>query len=109
MECNDDQLYLLLSSRNKLDRDKGLNHLTDQITNGLKDVAHVESKLKSLIQDTDKWESCHGGLLASKQLILHESQASQDFICYVQSNCVTLLQHPEARVRFAAGNVCNYL
>lgn len=105
MEISEDQLYSLLSSHNKLDRDKGLKHLSDQITDGIKDLAHIENKLKSLIEDTDKWESCHGGLLACKQLILHEPQSSQDFIHHVQSHCITLLQHNEARVRFAAGNI----
>ncbi|EDV28534.1 uncharacterized protein TRIADDRAFT_51538 [Trichoplax adhaerens] len=109
MDPNRDQWCTLLSSHNKLDRDKGLSQLTDQINLGLNDITHVENSLITLIQATDRWESCQGGLLASKLLLLHIPQCSQDFIGHLQDSCTHLLQHSEARVRFAAGEVAGAL
>ena len=96
-----------ISSTSKLERDKGIEKLTESIDS--KDVATWSSVRKSL-DNIDKnsqisWEEKHGYLMAQKCLIpvIKDDGSAQGFVKKLTETALGWLTDSEVRVRIAAG------
>jgi len=96
-----------ISSTSKLERDKGIEKLTETID--IKDVATWSSVMKSL-DNIDKnseisWEEKHGYLMAQKCLIpvIKDDGSAQGFVKKLTETALGWLTDSEVRVRIAAG------
>ena len=95
----------LLSSKKRIDREKGLAALKTLLTPDIseEDKKSIESHVISLLTTlVGPWEDKHGGLMAAA-LILESGVASSDFTAQVKSVLPILLEEEESRVRIAAG------
>jgi len=111
-----EEILKLISSTSKLERDKGIEKLTDSITNS--DVgtwSPVKTSLDSITKESQiTWEEKHGYLLAQKCLIVvsKNEQNSQEFVSKLTEICLAWLTDSEVRVRVGAGEclgeLCNH-
>lgn len=97
---------VLLSSKRRLDREKGLTALKTLLASSNlqpedkeKIEAHVLTLITSLV---GPWEDRHGGLMATG-LILESGVATSGFSRQVTSSVPLLLEETESRVRIATG------
>ena len=95
----------LISSRLKLERDKGLEIIKD-ILKSPKDgeISSLEATVLELLREGVNWESILGALCAAG-LVLEAGVGSEDFCTTVQAALPDLLEHEEPRVRLAAGEI----
>ncbi|XP_064405972.1 uncharacterized protein LOC135351009 [Halichondria panicea] len=103
---------VLLSSKRRLDREKGLTALKTLLASSNlqpedkeKIEAHVLTLITSLV---GPWEDRHGGLMATG-LILESGVATSSFSRQVTSSVPLLLEETESRVRIATGEVIGKL
>ncbi len=105
-EENSQEWTVLLSSKRRLDREKGLTALKTLLASSNlqpedkeKIEAHVFTLITSLV---GPWEDRHGGLMATG-LILESGVATSGFSRQVTSSVPLLLEETESRVRIATG------
>ena len=102
-------LFTLLRSKKKLDRERGLNQLKVQIIPSLPGVQcdeknFIEDELLRLVLSlAAPWEERHGGLLAAG-ILIQTGAASQHFCNKIKGEIPLFLEDSESRVRMAAGN-----
>lgn len=90
-----------LSSKQKLERDKGLETVKE-ILRDRKDITKLEATVLGLLASPNCWESTHGALCASA-LMIEAGACSDEFYKEVKSGIADMLEHNEPRVRLAAG------
>lgn len=92
-----------LSSKKKLERDKGLEIVKELLGGGNKDdVMKLERNISELFASNDSWEATHGALGASA-LMIEAGICSNGFYKEVQKVVPAMLDHSEPRLRLAAG------
>ena len=95
---------VLLQSKRRLDREKGLQQLQQQVNEGkLGEDERRESErevLELVTSLTSSWETKHGGLMAASLLL---PGASPQFVEKMKREVPLLLEYDESRVRLAAG------
>jgi len=102
-----DEILKLIGSSSKLERDKGIEKLSNSITIG--DVgtwSSVKKSLENITKETEiSWEEKHGYLLAQKCLIVVTTIEAPDseFVSRLTEICLAWLTDTEVRVRVAAG------
>ena len=94
----------LLQSKRRLDREKGLQQLQQQVNEGkLGEDERRESErevLELVTSLTSSWETKHGGLMAASVLL---PGSSPQFVEKMKGEVPLLLEYDESRVRLAAG------
>ena len=94
----------LLQSKRRLDREKGLQQLQQQVKDGgLAEEERRESEREVLgivSSLTSSWETKHGGLMAATVLL---PGASPHFVEKMKGEVPLLLEYDESRIRLAAG------
>ena len=103
---NTQEWTVLLSSKRRLDREKGLTALKTLLASSnlqAEDKEKIETHVLSLITSLVRpWEDRHGGLMATA-LILESGVATSGFSRQVTSSVPLLLEEKESRVRIATG------
>eukprot|EP00123_Amoebidium_parasiticum_P008862 comp19068_c0_seq1/m.21543 comp19068_c0_seq1/g.21543 ORF comp19068_c0_seq1/g.21543 comp19068_c0_seq1/m.21543 type:complete len:696 (-) comp19068_c0_seq1:466-2553(-) len=101
-----------LESGKKLERDKGIDTLTQQLGQlTAEDVPCLEAVLLSKLTE-ERWQSRHGGLLGCQAILLTKGtqvSMSQNFQDQLLARSLVLLDDREARVRLAAGEILGTL
>ena len=101
-----DSAYLpFLRSKQKLERDKGLEIIKDILKSPSKDdISALEKNILKLVPITEEgsWEEIHGGLLACA-LMLEAGLGSDELCKEIQGIVPQMLEHQEPRVRLSAG------
>lgn len=99
---------VLLQSKKRLEREKGLHELQLQVDNGrLGEEERRKSEgpiLELLTSLTCSWEAKHGAIMATCILL---SNMSEEAVKKLKGEIPLLLEHDESRVRLAAGT-CAY-
>ena len=95
---------VLLQSKKRLDRERGLQHLQllvdeDKLTDDERKKSE-EDVLQLVTSLSSSWETKHGGLMAASVLI---PKASDEFLEKLKGDIPILLEYDESRVRLAAG------
>ncbi len=103
---SEEEWTVLLSSKKRLDREKGLAAMKTQLAaQDLReeDKKSIETHILFLVTSMiGPWEDKHGGLMATG-LILESGVGSSGFSDQVRSTLPILLEETESRVRIAAG------
>lgn len=110
-----DEILQLIGSSSKLERDKGIEKLSNSITIGdVSTWSSVKKSLENITKETEiSWEEKHGYLLAQKCLVVVTSNEAPDFefVSHLRDVCLAWLTDTEVRVRVAAGEclgeLCN--
>lgn len=107
---NLNEICIALFSARKLDRDQGVNNLSEYLICAKNSETHAVEQLllKPLNDASSDWESKHGSLLGSKALIQYFKQKgldeeSEKFLQTIYKFCLELLTDSEVRIRLAAG------
>lgn len=99
-----------LSSKQKLERDKGLEIVKKILKSpSSDDISTLEKSILKLLAATEEencWEGVHGGLSACA-LVLEAGVGSGDLCREIQRIAPPLLEHKEPRVRLSAGDKNN--
>ena len=98
-------VFELLISNAKLNRDKGLQQLT-QFVAQLTTISSFEHVVEeSLSGEGEKWEERHACLVARTILLQSKcaDELSNDFVIRARDKALMMLEDPEYRVRIAAG------
>lgn len=106
MDAPAPQYLPFLSSKQKLERDKGLEIIKNLLKNpGSDEIVSLEQDILRLLLNSDEgeWESVHGGLMASV-LLVEAGVASNELCKEIQKMAPLMLEHQEPRVRLATGN-----
>ena len=111
MTVDFDEALTLLHSHLKLDRDRGLDLLKQNLQNAEQEpetddvITNLRSKILICIEPstTSTWETRQGGLLAAK-LIVSSKLADGNFVETVRVRAMALTHDNEARVRQSAGS-----
>ena len=100
----DHSLYFpSLSSKKKLERDKGLEIVKQLLGGGNEDdIKKLEGNILELFASNDSWEATHGALCASA-LMVEAGVCSNGLYKEVEKIVPVMLDHSEARLRLAAG------
>jgi len=102
-----DEILQHISSSSKLERDKGIQKLSEAINN--KDGftwSSVKKTLNNINKDSEiSWEEKHGYLMAQKCLIpvVKDEDNEQDFVQKLTETALKWLTDSEVRVRIASG------
>ena len=92
---------VLLQSKRRLDREKGLQQLQQQVNESkLGEDERRESERELVSSLTSSWETKHGGLMAASVLL---PGSSPQFVEKMKGEVPLLLEYDESRVRLAAG------
>lgn len=91
-----------LRSRQKLDRDKGLEAVRLILSDCKDEISKLEGNVLELLTSQEGWESAHGALSASVFMI-EARVCSNDFYTKLQEVVPGMLDHSEPRVRLSAG------
>ena len=94
----------LLSSKQRLERDKGLAAIKEALKDPNGDVIWSLEQTFLELLTKDAWESTHGALMAAG-LVIEAGVSSEGFCREIQKEIPGLLEHNEPRVRLAAGEV----
>lgn len=97
-----------LRSRQKLDRDKGLETVRLILSDCKDEISKLEGNVLELLTSQEGWESAHGALSASVFMI-EARVCSNDFYTKLQEVVPGMLDHSEPRVRLSAGDVIGRL
>ncbi len=102
MEEEISALFSYLSSKKKIERDKGVA-IIQELLKDPKDgtIEALEKSIRELLCE-DAWESRHGALMATEAL-LQKDVATESLSMEVQAALSQLLEDTEPRVRLAAG------
>ena len=94
----------MLSSKLKLDRDKGLDGVREILRDrGSDAVSRLEGDVKELLlAGGEGWERLHGALAACA-LMVEAGICSDHFYKTAQETLPSILDHEEPRVRLSAG------
>ncbi|GBM98395.1 hypothetical protein AVEN_53774-1 [Araneus ventricosus] len=113
---NLEDIYNLLFSARKLERDQGMNHLKEYLSKSSIETIHSVEKiiLNRLSTSESGWESKHGALLGAKSIIMHLKGNNLDentlsFLQNVYERSLGFLTDNEVRIRLAAGEVLGSL
>lgn len=101
----DDSSYVAaLGSRQKLEREKGLETVRAILSaRTTDDIFQLESNVLELVSNPENgWEKLHGGLCASS-LMIEAGACSERFCKELQEVIPVMLDHTEPRVRLSAG------
>ncbi|GFY50793.1 uncharacterized protein TNIN_184761 [Trichonephila inaurata madagascariensis] len=111
-----EDIYELLFSAKKLDRDQGMNHLKKYLNEASMETIHsVQKVLLDVLNNPESgWESKHGALLGAKAVIIHSKGHLFDdtvltFLTVIHKLCLDFLTDNEVRIRLAAGEVLGSL
>ncbi|GFT78163.1 uncharacterized protein TNCV_837661 [Trichonephila clavipes] len=111
-----EDIYELLFSAKKLDRDQGMNHLKKYLNESSLETMHsVQKMLLDVLNNPESgWESKHGALLGAKAVIIHSKRHVFDdtvltFLTVIHKLCLDFLTDNEVRIRLAAGEVLGSL
>jgi hypothetical protein len=101
-----DELFKLVCSSVKLERDRGLVRLQRFLKDiDVQGLTALEDKIFALIQDESvPWETTIGALGSAKLVLVHE-HSTEDFAVKIQPFAVKLLEDAEYRIRMAAGEL----
>ena len=110
MTVDFEEALTLLHSHQKLERDRGLDLLKQNLQDTKQEaqtddiIGNLCAKILGYIDPaaTATWETRQGGLLAA-QLIVSSKLADEDFVEIVRVRAMALTHDNEARVRQAAG------
>jgi hypothetical protein len=101
---------VLVQSKKRLDREKGLQQLQELVNDGTlgeEERREGEREVSDLVTSlTSPWEAKHGGLMAAAVLL---PGASPQFMEKMKGEVPLLLEYDESRVRLAAGEVAGVL
>jgi hypothetical protein len=101
---------VLVQSKKRLDREKGLQQLQELVNDGTlgeEERREGEREVSDLVTSlTSPWEAKHGGLMAAAVLL---PGASPQFMEKMKGEVPLLLEYDESRVRLAAGEVAGAL
>ncbi|XP_048580229.1 uncharacterized protein LOC116601563 isoform X2 [Nematostella vectensis] len=104
----------LLCGHAKLDRDKGLNDLEQELNNpeGVRNspehLLELQKALIAFVKSNDRWEQKYGGLVGAKLVILADL-GSAEFQETTRKLTLSLMHDEEARVRVASGELLGAL
>ena len=98
-----EEILALISSSSKLERDRGIEKLSDSISKGDVDTwKSVQQSLASVTKDSDiSWEEKHGYLCAQK--CLAGVTKEEEFVAKLTDTALSWLTDSEVRVRVGAG------
>ena len=92
----------LLSSKLRLERDRGLEVVKELLKDPKEDViATLEKTIASFLL-SESWEPIHGALLAGG-CVIGAGLGSRDLCMKMQGAIPALLEHKEPRIRLSAG------
>lgn len=111
MDC--ESIWRLLVSHGKLDRDKGVSHVQEEVLAQTPVVVDLMEKIEAFRIDSGQqktpWETKLGILLASKAILTGKSGRNEPFLQSCLERCKILLTDDEVRVRLACGEVLGAL
>ena len=94
-----------LCSKQRLERDKGLEIIKEILKNPSSDeILSLEQNIVKLLPITEEgeWEGIHGGLMACA-LMLEAGVGSDELCKQIQEVAPQMLEHQEPRVRLSTG------
>lgn len=94
-----------LSSKQRLERDKGLELIEKILEDATgDDISALETNVLELLAVKKGWEGSHGALMAAA-LLIERRFSSEDFCMKIQQALPMMLEHDEPRVRLSAGTL----